>query len=67
MRQFDLTPNLGTLNGVLEAISSLGAWRRREECALSTLSEFHQIGIEPSLGTYYLLLNISYKESQYRS
>ncbi|CAG0923020.1 unnamed protein product, partial [Notodromas monacha] len=63
MRQASLRPNVGTLNAVMEALTSMGSWRQRKEIALATLAEFTKVlHIRPSLGTYALLLNIFYND-----
>lgn len=53
-----IKPNVGTLNAVLEALSGMFTHRNSKEYALATISEFRQLGIEPSLASYYYLIKI---------
>jgi len=50
-----LNPNLATLNSALFSVSSLVGSDITPR-ALSLIAEFRKLNIEPSLGTYYLLL-----------
>uniref|UniRef100_W8AZV6 Small ribosomal subunit protein mS39 n=1 Tax=Ceratitis capitata TaxID=7213 RepID=W8AZV6_CERCA len=58
MAHQQLRPNLGTLNAALEVVSTFGNFKLARSSALKVLAEFKQLGIEPSLGTYYYLLII---------
>lgn len=58
MRAEDVSPNLGTLNAILDVISKIGFWRPAKKIAKQTLAEMKNIGIEPSLASYTYLLNI---------
>ncbi|XP_047102645.1 LOW QUALITY PROTEIN: protein PTCD3 homolog, mitochondrial [Schistocerca piceifrons] len=62
MSKQELVPNVGTLNAVLEVISSMSSQKLSKTYALQILSEFRRINIEPSLGSYYYLLMIFCKE-----
>ncbi|XP_038608748.1 pentatricopeptide repeat domain-containing protein 3, mitochondrial isoform X2 [Tachyglossus aculeatus] len=54
-----LKPNLQTFNTVLKTLKKLGVAGRIP--ALQTLNEMKAVNIEPSLATYYHLLEIFYK------
>lgn len=56
MKEQDISPNLGTLNSMLQSISLLGSSRLARDCALKTLSEFKKLGITPSLASWYYIL-----------
>ncbi|KAG0712517.1 Protein PTCD3, mitochondrial [Chionoecetes opilio] len=60
-------PDLGTLNATLEALSHAAGWRQAREVSLQVLVEFGQLGIKPSLATYYHLLTIHCRERGPRS
>ncbi|XP_017868410.1 PREDICTED: protein PTCD3 homolog, mitochondrial [Drosophila arizonae] len=62
MAEQQLKPNLGTLNAVLECISTFGNFKLARSSALKVLPEFKQLGIVPSLGSYYYLLIIFCRE-----
>ncbi|CAL4058593.1 unnamed protein product, partial [Meganyctiphanes norvegica] len=55
-------PNLGTLNSVLEFFHLNGGWRQSKNLSLQVLAEFKQLGIEPSLASYYYLLTFHCRE-----
>ncbi|XP_071483326.1 small ribosomal subunit protein mS39-like [Diadema antillarum] len=54
-------PNLHTFNALLDNLRIMGALGRRK--TLQTISEMKACGVEPSLGTYSLVLMIFYKDS----
>ncbi|XP_033109815.1 pentatricopeptide repeat domain-containing protein 3, mitochondrial-like [Anneissia japonica] len=54
-------PNLLTFNTVLERLLRMGGKGRQK--AVPLVSEMKAIGVEPSLGTYGLLVNIFYKDN----
>lgn len=56
MSQQQLKPDLGTLNALLQTISTLGNFKLARGCTLKVLSTFKNLEIEPSLGTYYYVL-----------
>nr|CAD7201210.1 unnamed protein product [Timema douglasi] len=62
MAKQGLQPNVGTLNSALENVSTMGLQRQAKTYALRTLAEFRKIGVEPSLASYYFLLNTFCKE-----
>lgn len=62
MAEQQLLPNLGTLNATLQCISSFGNFKFARSSALKVLPEFKQLGVVPSLGTYYYLLIIFCRE-----
>lgn len=53
-----IMPNLGTLNAVLESLSSMPSFRHAKTNALRVIAEFKTLGIEPSLASYFHILNI---------
>lgn len=55
MKNLKVDPNLGTMNACLNSISSM-AGRAPKDYALKILGEFKQIGIEPSLASWYFVL-----------
>lgn len=65
MKTAQLKPNLGTLNAILGALSTMGVARVYKQHALNTLSEFKQLGIEPSLASWYYILITFCKESKF--
>ncbi|XP_018570454.1 protein PTCD3 homolog, mitochondrial [Anoplophora glabripennis] len=62
MNNAGLRPNLGTLNAVLQALSTMGGGKIAKDNALKTLREFKDLGIEPSLASYYYVLITFCKE-----
>lgn len=52
------SPNLGTLNEILDTLSRLGTWRHAKNMALRTMAEMRGLGVEPSIGSYALILKI---------
>ncbi|XP_037034613.1 protein PTCD3 homolog, mitochondrial [Bradysia coprophila] len=54
-------PNIGTMNAVLSVISTVHGTVAREY-ALQTLAEFKELGIAPTLETWYFVLSIFYRE-----
>ncbi|SPP73893.1 protein PTCD3 homolog, mitochondrial [Drosophila guanche] len=62
MSQQKLRPNLGTLNAILQCISTFGNFKLARSSALKVLPEFKQLGVSPSLGSYYYLLIIFCRE-----
>lgn len=65
IKQAGLKPNLGTLNAVLFALSTMGGNNLVKSFTLKTLTEFKNIGVEPCLGSWYYVLNIFCKDSKY--
>ncbi len=64
MKEIGLQPTLGTLNAMLESFSMIGNARHAKTMSLSAMTEFRNIGVEPSLGSYYHLLMTFCKESK---
>uniref|UniRef100_A0A336MAF5 Small ribosomal subunit protein mS39 n=1 Tax=Culicoides sonorensis TaxID=179676 RepID=A0A336MAF5_CULSO len=62
MKENNVTPNLGTLNALLKTFSSLGSQKLAKGCTLKTLAEFKNLGIEPSLASWYYVLITFCKE-----
>uniref|UniRef100_A0A1A9V273 Small ribosomal subunit protein mS39 n=1 Tax=Glossina austeni TaxID=7395 RepID=A0A1A9V273_GLOAU len=62
MNRLQLKPDLGTLNALLECISSFGNFKLARQSALQVLSEFKRLGVTPNLGSYYYLLIIFCRE-----
>lgn len=58
-----IRPNLYTLNATLDVLSTMGTSKNTRDYVLKTLSEFKRINIEPSLGSWYLVLLTFCKES----
>jgi pentatricopeptide repeat domain-containing protein 3 len=65
MSKQNVAPNVGTLNAVLEAVSSMGPQRHVRTYALRALAEFRYVGVQPSLASFYFLLITFCKESEY--
>uniref|UniRef100_A0A1B6HTV0 Small ribosomal subunit protein mS39 n=1 Tax=Homalodisca liturata TaxID=320908 RepID=A0A1B6HTV0_9HEMI len=57
MKQQGVSPNLGTLNAILETLSSMSSNKESQKRSLAVVAEFRAMGIEPSLASYYFLLN----------
>lgn len=55
MANAKIQPNISTLNSVLTTVSGMGGGSAVKH-ALACLAEFRKLGVEPSLGSYYLLL-----------
>lgn len=55
MSSANVNPNLGTMNACLNTIAMMGGWQPKEY-SVRILSEFKAIGIEPSLATWYFIL-----------
>ncbi|KAJ8979588.1 hypothetical protein NQ317_019476 [Molorchus minor] len=62
MNKVGQKPNLGTLNAVLHALSQMGSGKNAKDSVLKTLREFKDLGIEPSLGSWYYVLITYCKE-----
>ncbi|XP_018331049.1 protein PTCD3 homolog, mitochondrial [Agrilus planipennis] len=56
MSKAKLKPNLGTLNAVLRVLSTMGGGKLVKENVLKTLAEFKNLGVEPSLASWYYVL-----------
>lgn len=64
MNKAGLKPNLGTLNAVLQVLSTMGGSKMAKDNILKVLREFKELCIEPSLGSYYFLLITFCKERE---
>lgn len=53
-----IKPNIKTLNSILESLSKMNTSRNAKTYALQTISEFKALNIEPSLASFYHLLEI---------
>lgn len=62
MNERGVRPNLQTLSDVLFIVSKVGNFSQARSQCLETLAEFKRIGIEPSLGSYYYVLSIFYRD-----
>ncbi|XP_069669992.1 small ribosomal subunit protein mS39 [Periplaneta americana] len=62
MSKQKMQPNTGTLNAVLEAVSSMGSQKHVKTYALRLLAEMRRVGVQPSLASYYYLLITFCKE-----
>uniref|UniRef100_A0A182NBT0 Small ribosomal subunit protein mS39 n=1 Tax=Anopheles dirus TaxID=7168 RepID=A0A182NBT0_9DIPT len=62
MKQQGLRPNLGTLNGILQTVTTIGGYNHPRTYALKTLAEFKKLGVEPSLASWYYMLIILCRE-----
>ncbi|XP_055837549.1 protein PTCD3 homolog, mitochondrial [Episyrphus balteatus] len=57
MNQQELKPDLGTLNALLQTVGTFGNFKLIRGSTLKVLSTFKKLGVEPSLATYYYVLN----------
>ncbi|XP_037078403.1 protein PTCD3 homolog, mitochondrial-like, partial [Pollicipes pollicipes] len=57
-----LRPGAATLSAVLQAVWTMGSWRRARDVALATWREFRQLGVQPTLASYYFLLSVFYRD-----
>uniref|UniRef100_A0A8D8MLB0 Small ribosomal subunit protein mS39 n=1 Tax=Culex pipiens TaxID=7175 RepID=A0A8D8MLB0_CULPI len=62
MKNQGLRPNVGTLNAVLQTITTIGGYNHPRSYALKTLAEFKKLGVEPSLASWYYMLAIFCRE-----
>lgn len=62
MGSHNVKPNITTLNIVLELVSSIFGWKDARQMSMSILVEFKNLGIRPSLASWYHILNIFYRE-----
>ncbi|XP_045114775.1 protein PTCD3 homolog, mitochondrial-like [Portunus trituberculatus] len=67
MAERGVCPDLGTLNATLAALAQVSGWRQARDISLKVLMEFHQLGIKPSLASYYYLLTIHCRDRGPRS
>lgn len=60
-----IKPNLGTMNAVLEVLSNMPTHKNSKQYSLATIAEFRQLGIEPSLASYYFMLRLFTKDRKF--
>lgn len=65
IKNYNLKPNLGTLNAVLFSLSFMGNPIVSKKYALQTLSEFKSLGIEPSLASWNHILQTFCKNRKF--
>ena len=58
----ELRPNLNLLNSILKVLSTMGISQHTKQHCLATIREFKDLGIEPSLGSWYYVLITFCKE-----
>ncbi|GIY13071.1 protein PTCD3 homolog, mitochondrial [Caerostris extrusa] len=56
MNENRLTPDINTMNAVLELLTHCFKWKKSMQLALRVLAEMRKLKIEPSLGSYYYML-----------
>lgn len=62
MNEHQVRPNVHTMNALLEVVRTGGAYAVQRQKALNVLAEFKALNIEPSLGTWHIVLRIFCKE-----
>ncbi|XP_075223114.1 small ribosomal subunit protein mS39 [Lycorma delicatula] len=67
MNEKNITPNIKTLNSVLDVLVGMKTNKNTKLYALSVITEFKELGIEPSLASYYYLLLIYCRDSTRKS
>lgn len=65
MNQNKVPPNIHTLNATLEILSTMSSNKMTRDLILKTLAEFKKLNIEPSLGSWYLVLISFCKERKF--
>lgn len=65
MNKMHVKPNIFTLNAILYSLSTMGGSQSTKDTSLKVLREFKQLGIEPSLGSWYYILITFCKERKY--
>ncbi|CAH1783167.1 unnamed protein product, partial [Owenia fusiformis] len=60
MKKANVAPNLETFNNALQILGRMPRFNKRQGLAIATINEMIKCGIEPSLGTFTLLLKIFY-------
>lgn len=63
MNRNKVPPNIYTLNATLEILSTMSSSKMTRDFILKTLAEFKRLNIEPTLGSWYLVLISFCKES----
>ncbi|KFD55917.1 hypothetical protein M513_03041 [Trichuris suis] len=59
MRNDGVTPNVSTFNAVLWTIKEMRSWKAAPLNSMQVYQEMLAVGLEPSLGTFFCLLDIS--------
>lgn len=62
MNERQVPPNVHTMNAILEVLRHGGRYEWQRQKALSVLAEFKVLNIEPSLGSWTIILKIFCKE-----
>ncbi|XP_059613336.1 small ribosomal subunit protein mS39 [Phlebotomus argentipes] len=62
MASHNIKPNIVTMNTVLELAGSIFGWKDARQFSMAVLAEFKNLGIRPSLASWYHILNIFYRE-----
>lgn len=65
MNKMNVKPNLRTLNAMLYTLSTMGGSKTTKDSVLKVLKEFKDLGIEPSLGSWYYVLITFCKDRKY--
>lgn len=65
MNDLSVPMNLFTLNSILNVISTMETSPESNKYALKTISEAKKFNIEPSLASYYYLLQIFCSDSMF--
>lgn len=65
MNKTGVKPDLRTLNAILQSLSTMGNASNIKDTVLQVLREFKDLGIEPSLGSWYNVLITFCKEREY--
>lgn len=65
MAERKIKPNIKTLNSVLESLSKMNTSKNAKTYALQTIAEFKSLNIEPSLASFYYLLEICSRNSKF--
>ncbi|CAH0391657.1 unnamed protein product [Bemisia tabaci] len=61
MKSQEVMPNIQTLNAALATLAAMATMKNCPKIALALITEFKQLGIEPSLASFYHLLQIMFK------
>jgi pentatricopeptide repeat domain-containing protein 3 len=67
MNSLKVRPDIGTLNAILQTLTSSGGMSQTKTFALRVVAEFKELGIKPSLASYYHILNIFSRERNCRT
>lgn len=66
MNSLNVPMNLGTLNSILNVLTTMGIKQEIQKYALKTIAEAKQFNIEPCLASYYYLLQIFCSDSMFK-